>query len=400
MKPLRRRIAKDLHEKLLLLFAGILLYLLIDCWSQVWALTSWVLNILTPFFVGIGLAYLLDIPVRALESHGVKKRGVAVLISMVLVLGLLVLLITQMVPSLVESVQLLLKNLPYYYDSATAVVRRISIKMGLPDNSILLEMARYREQITDVSRLILSAVWEITSHIELLIGYSRAVGNGIVQAFTSIAFAVYMLLDKQKLLVQARKLAWCFLSRRQVRKLFNLCEVANSMCKGFFEGKCIDSMVMGVLTLIVMSLLGLPFVGLISLVVAITNIVPIVGPIVGAVVGFLLVVLENTAQGYEFLIMILVLQQLDGKVIGPHILGDRVGLPTMWVLAALMVGGAVGGALGMVLGVPLLATVFALVRELMNRNTNVYHASRIAVRLVDEPDEPEPASEPAREEIK
>ena len=120
----------------------------------------------------------------------------------------------------------------------------------------------------------------------------------------------------------------------------------------------------------------------------------------GAVVGVLLVVLANTAQGYEFLIMILVLQQLDGKVIGPHILGDRVGLPTMWVLAALMVGGAVGGALGMVLGVPLLATVFALVRELMNRNTNAYHASRIAVRLVDEPDEPEPASEPAREEIK
>ena len=78
MKPLRRRIAKDFHEKLLLLLAGILLYLLIDCWSQVWALTSWVLNILTPFFVGIGLAYLLDIPVRALESHGVKKRGVAV----------------------------------------------------------------------------------------------------------------------------------------------------------------------------------------------------------------------------------------------------------------------------------------------------------------------------------
>ena len=247
MKPLRRRIAKDFHEKLLLLLAGILLYLLIDCWSQVWALTSWVLNVLTPFFVGIGLAYLLDIPVRALESHGVKKRGVAVLISMVLVLGLLVLLITQMAPSLVESVQLLLKNLPYYYDSATAVVRRISIKLGLPDNSILLEMARYREQITDVSRLILSAVWEITSHIELLIGYSRAVGNGIVQAFTSIAFAVYMLLDKQKLLGQARKLAWCFLNRRQVRKLFNLCEVANSMCKGFFEGKCIDSMVMGVL---------------------------------------------------------------------------------------------------------------------------------------------------------
>ena len=87
MKPLRRRIAKDFHEKLLLLLAGILLYLLIDCWSQVWALTSWVLNILTPFFVGIGLAYLLDIPVRALESHGVKKRGVAVLISMVLVLS-------------------------------------------------------------------------------------------------------------------------------------------------------------------------------------------------------------------------------------------------------------------------------------------------------------------------
>ena len=103
--------------------------------------------------------------------------------------------------------------------------------------------------------------------------------------------------------------------------------------------------------------------------------------------------MENKTKGLIFLGIILVLQQLDGKIIGPHILGDRVGLPTMWVLAALMVGGAVGGALGMVLGVPLLATVFTLVREMMNRNTNAYHASRIAVRLVDEPDYPEPDDE-------
>ena len=400
MKSQHWRIAKDFREKLLLLLAGIALYLLIDRWGRAWEILSWVLGILSPFFAGIGLAYLLDIPVRALESHGVKKRGVAVLISVVLAGALVTFLITQMVPGLVESVQILLKNLPYYYDSATALVRRLSIRLGLPDNQLLKELALYREQITDVSRLILSAAWEIPAHLDAFIGYSRAVGNAIVRSFTAIAFAVYMLLDKQKLLAQARKLAWCFLSRRQVRKLFNLCEVTNQMCKGFFEGKCIDSAVMGILTLIAMSVLQLPFVGLISLIVAITNVVPIVGPIVGAVFGFVLIVLENKTQGLVFLAMILVLQQLDGKIIGPYILGDRVGLPTMWVLAALMVGGAVGGALGMVLGVPLLATVFTMVRAMMNRNTNAYHASRIAVRLVDEPEYPEQPPEENKTEEK
>lgn len=393
MKQGRWHLAGDFHEKLLLLLAGIALYLLIDCWDKAWAVISWIGGILSPFFAGIGIAYLLDIPVRALERHGVKKRSMAVLISVLLVGVLLTALITQMVPGIVESAQLLLKNLPYYYDSATALVRRLSLRIGLPDNQLLKDLAQYREQITDVSRLVLSAMWELSGHIDLLIGYGRAVGTGLVRSLTAMAFAIYMLLDKQRLLAQLQKLAWCFLSRRQVRKLFNLCEVTNRMCKGFFEGKCIDSLVMGFLTLLAMSAAGMPFVGLVSLVVAITNVVPIVGPIVGAVIGFLLVVMENKTKGLIFLGIILVLQQLDGKIIGPHILGDRVGLPTMWVLAALMVGGAVGGALGMVLGVPLLATVFTLVREMMNRNTNAYHASRIAVRLVDEPDYPEPDEE-------
>ena len=133
MKSQHWRIAKDFREKLLLLLAGIALYLLIDRWGRAWEILSWVLGILSPFFAGIGIAYLLDIPVRALESHGVKKRGVAVLISVVLAGALVTFLITQMVPGLVESVQILLKNLPYSYDSATALVGRLSIRLGLPD---------------------------------------------------------------------------------------------------------------------------------------------------------------------------------------------------------------------------------------------------------------------------
>lgn len=389
MKQDHWQLAKDFFEKLLLLLAAIAFYLLFDCWDQVWTLLCWMGSILSPFLGGMGLAYLLDIPVCALEKRGVKKRPVAVLISVLLAAALLSLLVTQMIPGVVESIQLILQNLPSYYDSIMELVSRLSVRMGLPEDQLAKELAAYRGQITDVSRLLPNAMWEITGHIGQVIDYGRAVGTGVVRALTSVAFAVYMLLDKQKLLAQMQKLAWCFLNRRQVRRLFNLCEVTNRMCKGFFEGKCIDSAVMGVLTLVVLSIAEMPFVGLISLVVAVTNVVPIVGPIVGAAVGFLLVLMENRTKALIFLVIILVLQQLDGKIIGPHILGDRVGLPTMWVLAALMVGGAVGGALGMVLGVPLLATVFTLVREQMNRNSNAYHASQIAVRLVDEPEYPE-----------
>lgn len=388
MKPDQWKITGNFTEKLLLLLAGIGLYLLIDRWSTVWGTCSLLLGILSPFFGGIGLAYLLDIAVRALEQRGLK-RPLAVLIS-VLAAGLaLALLITWILPDIIQSLRQLVRSAPGYYDSLTELVQQLSERIGLPENPILQSMEAYRGDISNLSSLIVDAARRLPSHMGQVMAYSRALGTGIVRLLTAVFFAVYMLLDKNRLLGQLRKLAWSFLNRRQVRRLFSLCGLTNRMCKGFFEGKCIDSLVIGLLNLILMSVLQLPFAGLVSLVVGVTNVVPIVGPIVGGAIGFLLIVMESHTKGFIFLLMILILQQTDGKVIGPYILGDRVGLPTLWVLVALMVGGAVGGALGMVLGVPLMATLYTLLREKMNRRANAYHASKIAVRLVDEPDEPD-----------
>lgn len=372
------------YEKLLLMGAGLSLYLVLSNWNGFTAMWNHLLATLSPFLAGIAIAYILDIPVSFLEKHGFRSRGAAVFAGVVL-FGLgAALLLTQLIPVIWENIQVLAWNLPYYYDRTIHFLKNISGLVGLTPEGLLEMLQEQRQQITDFSRLFADILYGAAMHLQQVLEYSLAIGNVLLKSITAFISAIYMLLDKEKLLSQTRKAVWALLGRRQVHWLFRVGQVANRMCKAFLEGKCIDGLVVGLLTFMVMQLLNLPYVGLLALVVGVTNIVPIAGPVLGGAFGFFLLALENPAKGCLFLIAIIALQQLDGKLLGPLILGDRVGLSTLWVLVALVLGGKIAGVLGMILGVPMLATVIAIGGEVMTQYQNQRHASRIAVRILEE----------------
>ena len=352
--------------------------------DEIW---KWIFSAVSPFVIGIGIAYLLDIPISFLEKRFLCSRKLAVLAGLALAALAVALFVEQLLPGLGNNIVILAGRLPEYYEKASAFLETAGRYTGLVPQSLLDTLEAQSRSVADLSRLAVELLGRLPDYLQEVWAYSVAIGSGFLRAITACISAVYMLLDKERLLSQARKAAWSLLSRRQVHWLMRVCEVANRMCKAFFEGKCIDSFVMGLLTLLVVGLLGLPYSGLLALVVGLTNIVPIAGPVVGGAVGVALLALEDPAQSFKFLAAILVLQQLDGKIIGPRILGDRIGLSTLWVLVALMVGSALAGVLGMVLGVPLLATVMAIGGEVMTQHRNERHASRIAVRILEEEEE-------------
>lgn len=372
------------RERLLLMLAGIGLYLLLLYLPEFSSFCHRIFSSLLPFLAGLAIAYFLDIPVTFLEKRGLRSRGVALLVSLVLVGLILGLFVTQLAPGIWANIQRLTRNLPSYYRQIILVMNEVERLTGAVPDSLLDSLQEQSRNISNTSRLLSGVLAQIPGHLQELWKYSVAIGSGLLRTITATMSAVYMVMDKERLLSQASKACWALLGRRQAHWMFRVCQVANRMCKAFFAGKCIDSLVLSILTLAMLTLLKIPYGGLIALIVGVTNIVPIAGPITGGALSVGLLLLENPVQAALLLVILVVLRQLDGKYIGPRILGDRIGLSTLWVLVALMVGGAVAGVLGMLLGVPLLATGIAIGGEVMTQNRNQRHASRIAVRILEE----------------
>ena len=180
--------------------------------------------------------------------------------------------------------------------------------------------------------------------------------------FTAIASSVYLLLQKDKLLRHARVLTRAFLPKSAAETTLRICHDANRNFGGFFAGKILDSAIIGVLTFVSMNILGLSYATLISIIVGITNIIPVFGPFIGAIPGAVILLFLDPWQALIFLILILIIQQLDGNFIGPMILGDSIGISALWVLFAIVVGGDLFGLVGMVVGVPIFATIYGILR--------------------------------------
>lgn len=214
-----------------------------------------------------------------------------------------------------------------------------------------------------MSDLLGTIVKAITNRVPQIISYVGGVASGVVTVFTAIASSVYLLLQKDKLLRHARVLTRAFLPKSAAETTLRICHDANRNFGGFFAGKILDSAIIGVLTFVSMNILGLSYATLISIIVGITNIIPVFGPFIGAIPGAVILLFLDPWQALIFLILILIIQQLDGNFIGPMILGDSIGISALWVLFAIVVGGDLFGLVGMVVGVPIFATIYGILRS-------------------------------------
>lgn len=362
-----------------------------------------ILGILTPFAWGIVLAYILD-PIARTVSHYLlhdnkKMRWVSILVAYIVGIAVIVLLLALVVPQVVSSVTILLTSIPGYISGLQETLQYVQDNFGLNLSSV--------EAILDNYEALMKEVYSVASSwAPEIVGYLGGVATNVVTVFTALASSIYMLFDKEKLLRQMRTLVHAFLPGNVAANTLRICSFANRNFSGFFIGKIIDSAIIWLICFIWFTIVRLNFTPLISVVVGITNIIPVFGPFIGAIPCFVILLFVDPIQALIFLVSILVIQQLDGNFIGPKILGQSIGISALWVLFSIVLGGDLLGIVGMVLGVPVFATFYGLLREFLQwcldrRGIDAGGNPLPTVTAADDAPAPEDATEgepaPARE---
>ena len=358
MKNNKWQVTQNVASHLIVVFSGILFYLALSNFGQVKAVAGQIFSLLSPFFIGIAIAYLLDGPARYFQKKLFRdKRGPAVALSFVCALVLVGVLLGLVIPQVVQSLTTLAAGVPGYLVQLRLWIQDVSVEFGLDSSELDRVLSSYSELVSQASSLITTLV------LPKLLGYGVAIGNGLVTAITAIISALYMLLEKDKLIHQMHKIVYAALPPHRGRKILAICRHANEVFSGFINGKLLDSLIIGIICFIGMTLFRMPLTMLISTVIGVTNVIPFFGPFIGAIPSIMILLIFDPIKALEFAIFVLVLQQFDGNILGPKILGDSTGLSALWVLVAIIVGGGLFGFVGMVLGVPTFAVLYSLISD-------------------------------------
>lgn len=315
------------------------------------------LRVLTPFAWGLVLAYVLDIPTRFLAAKLFRgRRTPAILLSYLLLFGVVFVLIALVAPQLAQSVASFAGRLPEYTASLHELLAWLRDSFGLP-------VQRAEELIADSGAMVEQLLGGLMNNAPELAGAAAGLAGSAMDGFVSLAVSIYLLAGKDGLLRAARLTLRAALPPRAAGSLLSVCAMANRTFASYIGGQLLDALLVGVETFALMSLLRLDYAPLIAVLVGITNIIPVLGPFIGAVPGAVILLLESPLQAVEFIVIIVVVQQIDGNFIAPRILGGAIGLSGLGVLLAILVGGELFGIPGMIVGVPVLAVAANLLRQ-------------------------------------
>lgn len=343
--------------------------------------TGW--SILAPFFVGAAVAFILNVPMRWIERKlsGIKKtklrRALAILLTLVCVILVLIGVVYLLVPQLGETVESLIATMPRFFQRLQTHVNDY-----LSDNPELLKWLTENTDFTTMnwSELIQKAVSWISNGLGTIIdGALNAVvrlSAGIFNAVMSAVFAIYCLARKEILARQGRRILYSVLPERICDEIVRILRMTNSVFSNFISGQCLEAVILGCMFAVSMAIFRMPYIPLVSVTIAVMALVPIIGAFVGCIVGAFFIMVQDPVLAFWFVVMFLILQQIEGNMIYPRVVGTSIGLPGMWVLVAVAVGGDLLGIGGMLLMIPLTSVLYALAREFTNK--------RIAARDIDE----------------
>lgn len=355
-----QNILKKTGPWLLTALVAITFYEILEHLQGVLELCKNVISVVMPFFIGIALAWLLDIPTRKLQEKLIKKRAIAVVVVLISVGLILWLLVAMVVPQVKDSAADFVENISIYFDNLMNLLQKLPVSEKLNFDSLESLISNWE----NVSKQLFD--WA-GNYSDSIFEYGKAIGQGLISSIIAIAAMLFIMFDKDHLLTQIKMAARAILPEGFYKESLRIWHLADKMLSGFLMGKLADSIVIAAITAIVMSIFKMPLVALISVIVGITNMIPVAGPFIGGGIGGVLLLLVAPKSLIPFLIMILAIQQLDGNIIGPKILGDTVGLPTVWTLFAIVVGGKLFGIVGMVLGVPIFAVIYTLIKEFVEK---------------------------------
>ena len=368
-------IEKKTIRNLFLIAAGcICIYFVLNETDKLRGAWSGLMGLLSPFLLGAAIAFILNVPMRGIEAKLGKlkaqglRRAAAIVLTLLAFVVVIVGIVLLLIPRIGETFEILIPRIAAFFQRIQEIV------MGfLKENPDLLKTV---SSFVDLEKLNLGGIIEKTMN---LVGNSMSsiassalnmvggITGALIDGLIGLVFAFYCLASKEDLGRQGRKLLYAFLPERISDEILRILRMTNRTFSNFISGQCVEACILGGMFAIAMFVLRMPYVTLISVLIAVTALVPLVGGFIGCFSGAFFILVNNPMQALIFVIVFLVIQQIEGNLIYPKVVGNSIGLPGMWVLAAVTIGGDLMGVVGMFLMIPLSSVLYTLLREITNK---------------------------------
>lgn len=368
-----RHIPEETKEKILAFTVSgilvVLFYVLLNHLNVITGIIGMVTQACSPFLIGLLFTFIM-LPLRKLVENKLlknlntdfrTKRKIAVSVAMFTFAVILILFFLILIPQLVDSIKVFLDSIGEYIRTIQEMIKNLDIyDTGL---------AEYLEKLVSTGGTTISD-WLAGAQggMSRILNYSINFAKGVLNFFIGMIISMYLLYDEERFKKQVKMVLFGYLNEKAASDTLHLLRLIKDTFNRFIFGKFIDSLIIGLLCYVCCLIMRTPYAPLISVVVGLTNMIPVFGPFIGAIPCIFILLIINPIKALEFAVFVLVLQQIDGNLIGPHILGDAVGLPTLWVMFAIIVGGALFGIIGMFIGVPVFSVIFELTKERVTNN--------------------------------
>lgn len=354
---------------LIVIFLSIIFYLIASEVSQFKIQVSKYISTIYPVIIGFVMAYLFNFILEFIETFILEKvftkkdnkkiiRPMGVLLTYIFILFLLFLFLKFVLPQLMSSVAGLVNDIPGYITDISKIIINFAGELRIEEDYYNMVLERWNWLVNYI-------IGFATGLIPKLGNFTKSLLSSVWNIVLGTIISIYLLIDKERFLALSRKVTTSIFSEKNTARIFELVKRADSIFGRFLSGKILDSLIIGALTFVVLKIFSMPYAVLVAFIVGITNIIPFFGPFIGAVPSFFIILFVSPVKALWFLLIIFIIQQLDGNIIGPKILGDSLGISAFWILFSLLVAGKLLGFVGMVIGVPLFVFIYSIIKDIV-----------------------------------
>lgn len=361
--------------RLLILFAAVVCLGVINI-KEVGAIISFISGIISPFVWGGAIAFVMNIPMRGIERRLLGrwkgkladrfKRTVSIILSYVFIIFVISFVVMTVVPQLGKTIMEIGNKMPAFFNRVYA-----ELEMIFAENPQIIEYLNNLQPEKFDWKSIFSNMFAflkngVGSMLTSTVSVASSIIGGVANVVIAFIFSFYVLSQKEKLENQGNRILKAYCPEKVYKYLRKVLSILNNNFSSFISGQCLEAVILGSMFIIILTIFRIPYALLIGVLIAFTSLIPVVGAFIGCAVGAFLILVDSPMKALIFIIIFLVLQQIEGNLIYPHVVGSSVGLPSIWVLAAVTVGGSLMGVMGMLMFIPLVSTVYILLRDDVN----------------------------------
>lgn len=360
---------RNMKKLMILISFGIILFWVLTNLPIIFGFLSHLLHLLYPFILGAVIAFILNIPMTKIENF-IKKhqksnksklpvRTISITLSLVIFVGVIILISFLLIPELIENIQLLIKNIPGFIENIQNWI--LNLVDNYPD--IKLRVEEVFKDTTNVNNIMVTVLNYI---INGSLSFVTSLITSVFTLFTAIVFAVYALSQKEYLSRGIKKIMYAYMKKEHVEKIMEIATLSNKTFSKFISGQCVEAIILGTIFFFTLTVLRFPYALIISVLTAVTALIPMFGAMIAMLVGALLISVTSIWQALLFIVVFQIIQQIENNFIYPKVVGKSVGLASMWTLMAVILGGSLLGITGMIIGLPLASILYAILRNETN----------------------------------